>query len=495
MPAKRGTATMPESAETVIVGGGLGGLLIARELVRAGQSVTLVERGAARLDADGLPHADREEKLATSEHNIDSVPAKGGHRWQYAYALGGSSLLWSGVAPRLLPSDFEMHSRYGVFRDWPIAYSDLVPFYKLAEQALEVSGRPSEIFPESDAYPEAPPPPSSVDRLLGPLLEPFGVLPTARHRTGDANQPGADGETNWTALGLARELAAAPGFRLVGATAARRLRVDSGRVAGVECVEASGEQVEIRAKRVVLATNGIENPALLLRSGLEGPAVGRWLGDHTHAIFEIELDRDVEHLSSTRDGGVGYAWTDGPWRAERSAAIVIPYNPGLSVRTHLAEALGKGEHGAGLRHRLARRFARTVVVYASVEDPPREDRFVELSPQKDGLGMPRTRVHYPPDSDYVQRGLEVLESELLERLAPLGAKVVGRGAGGLGGHMLGTCFMGDGGVVDSNLRHHEIDNLYVSGGSAFPTHSPMHPTTTIAALSIRLGQHLTEETA
>ncbi|HZO06970.1 MAG TPA: GMC oxidoreductase, partial [Solirubrobacterales bacterium] len=68
--------------------------------------------------------------------------------------------------------------------------------------------------------------------------------------------------------------------------------------------------------------------------------------------------------------------------------------------------------------------------------------------------------------------------------------VVGKRVGGLGGHMLGTTFMGEGGVIDENLRHHQLANLYVAGGSSFPTHSALHPTTTIAALAIRLGRHL-----
>jgi len=46
------------------------------------------------------------------------------------------------------------------------------------------------------------------------------------------------------------------------------------------------------------------------------------------------------------------------------------------------------------------------------------------------------------------------------------------------------------GVVDPDQRHHRVENLYVSGGSSFPTYSAAHPTLTIAALAIRLGRHL-----
>lgn len=480
---------MASDRATVVIGGGMTGLLVARELLAAGQSVTVIERGRRDLGRDALPTDQREERLSTTVHNTESVPQRGGQRWQYAYALGGSTLLWAGVAPRLLPSDFEMRSRYGIWRDWPISYSELVPFYQRAERLMGVSGRPNPVFPDSDAYAVDPPPPSSSDLLLGPFLQPFGTLPLARTRYGWGNPDGDDRQ--WSALALARELADAEGFELVDGTAAARLRVRDGSVSGVECIAIDGGRAEIATGRVVLAANGIENSALLLRSGLDHGPVGRWLGDHTHISLELELAEPVEHRADTRDSGASYAWIDGPWRAERAAAVAIPYNHGLALRTHLARALAAGESGPDLRRRLAARFGRTVVIYLSLEDAPREDRFVTLSGRRDELGLPLSQVHYPgDDSDYVRRGLEVISRDLEERLRPLGARIVGQSGGGLGGHMLGTCFMGDGGVVDENLCHHRIGNLYVAGGSAFPTNSPMHPTMTIAALALRLGGHL-----
>jgi len=489
------------SSATAIVGSGITGLLTARELVRAGEEITLIERGPQRLDADELPLAAREAALSSTDHNTEPELRKAGDPWQYAYAFGGSSLLWAGVAPRLLPADFEMSSRYGIWRDWPISYDDLVPFYREAERVLEVAGAPHELFPSSDAYPLPPIEPSAADRLLGPLLEPFGALPVARRAAGlEAYPPpvGSDGleaiEPSFTMLGVARELAASPGFSVLDRTVAAKLRIESDSVTAIECVSAGGEHSELRADRVVLATHGIENAALLLRSGLEGKAVGRWLGDHVHVQLELELERPVEHWrASSRDSGISYAWADGAWRAERAAAVVIPFNPGLMVRDPLTDALASGDGGVSLRRRMAERFARTLVVYVSLEDAPREERRVELSSRRDGLGIPLSKVAYPPDSEYVERGLAQVRQGLEERLRPLGARVVGRRFGNRGGHMLGTCFMGPAGVVDENLRHHQVRNLYVAGGSAFPTHSPLHPTTTIAALALRLGDHLARE--
>jgi choline dehydrogenase-like flavoprotein len=63
------------------------------------------------------------------------------------------------------------------------------------------------------------------------------------------------------------------------------------------------------------------------------------------------------------------------------------------------------------------------------------------------------------------------------------------------GHYIGTTRMADSaerGVVDANSKVFGIDNLYVTGGSVFPTSGHANPTLTISALATRLGEHLAE---
>jgi choline dehydrogenase-like flavoprotein len=63
-------------------------------------------------------------------------------------------------------------------------------------------------------------------------------------------------------------------------------------------------------------------------------------------------------------------------------------------------------------------------------------------------------------------------------------------------HQLGTTRMHldpRRGVVDENCRVHRMSNLYVAGGSVFPTGGYANPSLTIAALSIRLADHLQSE--
>ena len=60
-------------------------------------------------------------------------------------------------------------------------------------------------------------------------------------------------------------------------------------------------------------------------------------------------------------------------------------------------------------------------------------------------------------------------------------------------HHLGTTRMSvrtDDGVVDSDCRTHDVENLYLIGGNVFPTASWANPTLTLLALTYRLAKHL-----
>ncbi|HEX6513130.1 MAG TPA: GMC family oxidoreductase, partial [Chloroflexota bacterium] len=58
-------------------------------------------------------------------------------------------------------------------------------------------------------------------------------------------------------------------------------------------------------------------------------------------------------------------------------------------------------------------------------------------------------------------------------------------------HMMGTARMGHdpaSSVADSWGRTHDVPNLYIGGGSLFPTGSSVNPTLTILALAWRTAQ-------
>jgi hypothetical protein len=62
-----------------------------------------------------------------------------------------------------------------------------------------------------------------------------------------------------------------------------------------------------------------------------------------------------------------------------------------------------------------------------------------------------------------------------------------------GSHLMGTTRMSTdprAGVVDSDLKLHQAENIFVAGSSVFPTGSHVPPTLTIVALALRLADHL-----
>src|SRR3954470_15619360 len=78
------------------------------------------------------------------------------------------------------------------------------------------------------------------------------------------------------------------GARFLTFTRATRVLTDGGQAAGVEAIwetpEGHGAQVTVRAPRVVVACGSPESPALLLRSGIGGPAVGHNLRLHPSSV-------------------------------------------------------------------------------------------------------------------------------------------------------------------------------------------------------------------
>jgi choline dehydrogenase-like flavoprotein len=481
-----------DEVDVAVVGSGFAGLLVARELVRAGRQVTVFERGGRRTHAEQIAARAHEVDTPGARHNHESAPGSD-YPWLYSYGVGGSSLHWTGVTPRLLRSDFELRTRYGVGRDWPIRYDELVPYYREAEQILSVAGEAAALPPHAL---------SPVDELVAPLLRPFQPLPQARASRRVNGRSACCGATTCELCPvdarfsmlhvLSGELARDGLLDLRDRTVVARLRHDAGRVRALETIDADGERATVAAGVVVLAANGIENPAILLRSGLDGPDVGRWLFDHGHRVVEIELNRAVPHgRGATLGTGMSVAYEDGDWRSERGAQLVIPFNPGSDFEAQLVDDVVAGMSGARVRERARRRFERRLVLDTLGEDLPQRERRVELSSRKDELGLPLNRIVYGRDGGYISRGRDAMYADLERRLRPLGGRIVATFRRGEGAHSLGTCHMAaSGGVVDADQRHHRLENLFVTGGSAFPSYSARHPTLTICALAIRLGRRL-----
>ena len=495
----------------MIVGSGISGILVARELATQGGPVVIVERGS-RLSWEEQMRSEPshpeslivEGESPTSVHNDENSPRGVNWLWEYVYAVGGTCNHWIGSCPRFLPADFEMRTRYGVMRDWPLSYGELAPFYRAAERVLGVAGAPNELMPGAD-FPVPPHPLSPQDRAVAPHLRPFVPLAQARPTRPVGARPPCCGSTRcelcpvdsrFSVLNGLRGTLDHPEVRLITETvAAKFVRSPSGkRVEALECVTAEKEPLRVHGARFVVAANAIASAGLMLRSGIEEADTGRYFGSRPATTLVVRTRVPVgPGRGSSRSTGASYAYYSGPFRAHRAAALLTPENIGTAEP--MLEAVRRGVldglPGRRVRREAVRRWERTIIFSVLVEEEPRASNRVTLSPKRDAFGIPLNRVRYRPGA-YEHRSLEHLAADLPRRLSPLGARDARIVSEPRGAHLLGTLRMGTGsdGVVDSHLRHRRLDNLFVSGGAVFPTYSASHPTLTIAALAIRLGRML-----
>lgn len=136
------------------------------------------------------------------------------------------------------------------------------------------------------------------------------------------------------------------------------------------------------------------------------------------------------------------------------------------------------------------------------EQAPNRASCVTLSDATDAFGLRRLRVDWRTtdlDVATVIRAYELLGDAVARSGAgtlrfdreSIAAEILLEGP--IGGHHLGTTRMAAqpaDGVVDPDCRVFGTANLYVAGGSVFPTSGQANPTLTIVALAIRLADHL-----
>jgi choline dehydrogenase-like flavoprotein len=118
--------------------------------------------------------------------------------------------------------------------------------------------------------------------------------------------------------------AAARATRIVVGADVRRVMIKDRQAEGVEAVTAHGHRITVRARAVVVAAGAIQTPALLLRSGLANPNIGRYLRLHPATAVFGRLPEEIrgwEGAMQTRystqhrdlDGkGYGVSYETGP---------------------------------------------------------------------------------------------------------------------------------------------------------------------------------------
>jgi choline dehydrogenase-like flavoprotein len=399
--------------------------------------------------------------------------------WLYTPSFGGGSNCWWACTPRLLPEDFEMKSRYGFDRDWPISYEELEPYYCDAEEIMQVAGDSnSAIHPRSRPFPQAAHIITAPDRLLAAAFpKHFNPMPCARARNATRNRPAccASGVCNlcpidakFTILNELSGLFQDPRVTLELGAEALHLETAAG-VPDSLVYERDSQLLSVRGDHYILGANAIFNPSILLRSGLKHSVLGRRLNEQLGVEYTFDLDGLDNFQGSTSLTGHGYMEYLGVDRTRESAALIETSNI-----PHLRLEKDKW------RQRLVLKFI--------FEDKPQMESSVRCESNK------KPQIEFSGFSEYTLKAVERIDSNLVKILAPLPIKeLVSRRIIDTEGHILGTTCMGktsQEGIVDNIGRSHQWPNVVVLGGSNFPSSSPSNPTLTICATALRSAEKL-----
>lgn len=505
------TAYVPADGEVidcdvVVIGSGAGGGTVAGTLSAAGRDVVVLEAGGLHTERDF-----RQLELWANQHLLyrgGPLPTADGNALLLAGATlgGGTTVNWQHWVP---PSD-QVRTEWAGHGLTDVGTADFDRH--IAAVSARVSAR--------DDCSDHNGPHQAMIAGAGRLgwswrramrnVDPASYDPELAGFTHYGDLTGSKQGTLKTYLADA----AARGARIL--TSTRADRIGRPALAGPHQVSATytdpvsghGHAVTVRAGHVVLACGALETPALLLRSGLGGPAVGMGLRIHPAALAFGEYPQEMNGWWGPPQSAVVDEFREAGghgWLIENSH-----FHPGGYA------ALLPWDSGAGHKEAMSR-LSHTALFLAIL----RERGAGQVSIGPDGAA-----VHHYPMSDAADRSQFVQALASLIRLhAAAGAcrirlpasglpawsagddldgwiaagQQLRLGAGGLplfSAHQMGTARIGldpQDSVARPSGELHDCDRIWIADTSAFPTASGSNPMCTVMALARRTAEHVLGE--
>ncbi len=189
---------------------------------------------------------------------------------------------------------------------------------------------------------------------------------------------------------------------------------------------------------------------------------------------------------------------------EHRTSPQMGWEPPRPLRRRLLEDYySEGCCGWSRLHGMEHRFGEFAVRSLVEQSPDRSNRII-LQRQTDSFGQRKIKVLWrwnELDLRSIRQAQQIFQKELaaagIGTFFPL-EEAVGSQPRPLNSphHFVGTTRMHDNprnGVVDAECRVHDVPNLFIAGGSTFPTGGFANPTLTIVALALRLATHLQSE--
>jgi len=474
--------------DILIIGGGPAGITLALALKDAPVKVTLLESGGMEFDAA------TQDLYAGPETGTHYLPLDGS-RMRF---LGGSTNHWGGWCRPLETIDFEARP-WLAHSGWPFGRDVLETYFPRAQELVEAGPFIYDDAPKTFPVSTLEMGPGGIETVWFQFSKMRGsVLPTHFGERYAADLKQASNLTLYTNANVT-------GLRL--AKNAKSLQ-------RVDVATLSGVKFSVTPRAVVLGAGAIENARLMLASndvvktgvGNANDLVGRYFSDHPIPANNATLVAFAGRLSpfylGTQHAGgahvrAAFAPTQGFRRSRHVLGSLITVDGGAKLDSLGQAAVETAAETLGVNARKAHAYS----IGCGFEPAPDPDRRIELTAERDALGMPRAKLNNTLSDEDFSRYRATLEE--------WGRQLLASGAGMLrihhatraewlagldwGNHHMGTTRMHvdpKQGVVDADGLVHGMANLFVAGSGLFPTYGASNPTMNLVALTLRLADHL-----
>lgn len=491
-------------ADVVIIGAGIAGITIARELGQRAKTVCVLESGGKHSDARTQALCGGSGSLSVAQQEL--VNLDGYLLASRIRRFGGSGNIWGAKVSVLDAMDLEARP-WVPHSGWPLDLAHLKPFYERTARLLKIS-------PFSDLGV------AGGDQERSPITELPNFEESIRQYT---NLTGRKATLDYQEF--KQSITDVPNIDVyLNANVVAIDLADHGEAVHklrIACL--NGKQHTARASTYILATGGLENARLLLSSnriipkgvGNEHNRVGRFFTGHLGF--------------SQPDGGISFNCTEKVLERylgyRGTTHSIISLSP-LAQRerkvpqfgVYFTKFLEKQNAIDSSATQIAQTIDQALVPppgpsgglvgnFFGTEHLPNPESRVLLAKEKDELGVRRLELKWSlqqQDLVNLNRGIDLFSRDLgrySQGRVKFGFDLADPGVWSdvfkrvkMSRHHIGTTRMHTDpkqGVVDINCRLHSVENMFIAGCSVFPTMGGLaNPTFTIIALALRLSDRL-----
>jgi choline dehydrogenase-like flavoprotein len=535
-------------ADVVVIGSGASGGMAAYNLTQKGVKVLLLDAGeefdrryfwthTLPYQADArLRKGDEPPRFFLDKKEQPYLTPEGKpFDLMRVWGRGGKTNVWGRVSLRMSDLDFAAAERDGWGIPWPIRYADIAPYYDKAEQLMGVCGGTddSDVLPGSKVLMPAPAPRcgevflrKACDKLRIPMVAGRRANFTRPHRGfAPCHYCGACGQGCDTASffnsadHLIPQALETGNLEIQANAVVARILVDTnGRASGVQYFDRkTGAERQVKARVVVLGASAMDSTRILLNS--KSSRFPNGLGNGSDQLGRNFCEQIMVHVRGflpqlygrgyTNDDGIGGEHVYLPRFNHRPDRPKPDYLRGFGMQFWNTGSQTTGADvaqylpgfGASFKAEVKKRYPALVSLHPFGEVLPRpENRVTVDESRRDRYGVPLMKVDVAFGDnerkmrthmyDTCEEILHTLRAEIVpidrEANDPPGSAI----------HEHGTCRMGmdpKTSLLNSFNQMHEVANVFVVDGSAFPNSSEKNPTLSIVALSWRATDYLAEE--